>query len=679
MFVGNRIENSGDYVLTLIPQIWQVHRFCSINNIPQKLHRTVLQLLLTGLIFCSNPFSGLAQICPSNIDFESGTFANWTCYTGFVSAATGQNVINIIPSGPIFNRHTMYDISNTGERDQYGGFPVLCPNGSGHSIRLGNNSAGGEAEGISYEFTIPAGQNIYSLIYHYAVVFQDPNHFIYQQPRMEIEITNVTDNTVIGCSSFTFIPYGSLLPGFYLSPSPPDSTPIWCKDWSAVSINLDNMAGKTIRLFFKTADCTFVRHFGYAYIDVNSECSSEFTGANYCPDDTAINVIAPYGYQNYTWYNSTFTQILGTSQILHLSPPPPPGVTIAVEVIPYNGYGCLDTLYANLIDTLTVQANAGLDTFSCAGNPVPIGSNAKPGLVYSWSPTSGLSNPTASNPLASPANTTTYILSVRHDGGGCLSMDTVVVRASTVDNTLQLIGSSGYCSDSGDSSILRVNPADSIQWFKNGIAIPGANRTEYRVYQSGTYSAMLYNAEGCGVATADQPILIERPKPGITYPVQYALINSPINLEARQFGTSILWDPAISLNDPTIYNPIFKGPEDQLYRIRIETAAGCVTIDTQFVKTIDKIRIYVPTAFTPNNDGKNDFLHPILIGIKQINYFRIYNRWGQLLYESKKDQPGWDGKLKGIEQSTQVVVWLIEGVGLDGKIYRLKGTSALVR
>ena len=59
------------------------------------------------------------------------------------------------------------------------------------------------------------------------------------------------------------------------------------------------MAGKTIRLFFKTADCTFRRHFGYAYIDVNTECSSEFTGATYCPDDTAVTVTAPYGYQNY--------------------------------------------------------------------------------------------------------------------------------------------------------------------------------------------------------------------------------------------------------------------------------------------------------------------------------------------------------------------------------------------
>ncbi len=78
--------------------------------------------------------------------------------------------------------------ANSGGVDPYGGFPVNCPNGSGYSIRLGNNSGGGQAEGISYEFTIPANENSYSLIYHYAVVFQAPNHRENEQPRMEIEV-----------------------------------------------------------------------------------------------------------------------------------------------------------------------------------------------------------------------------------------------------------------------------------------------------------------------------------------------------------------------------------------------------------------------------------------------------------------------------------------------------------
>jgi len=639
-----------------------------------------IQLLLAGLVLAPGYLSLYAQNCPANIDFETGTFNGWTCYTGTPEAVNGVNIISLsLPSGPVPGRHTMYSSNPGDELDEYGGFPKNCPNGSGHSIRLGNNLAGTQAEGISYEFTIPANQNIYSLIYHYAVVFQDPNHEIFQQPRLEIEITNVTDNRIIHCSSFTFIPYGSLLPGFFVSPFSSGDTPVWCKDWSAVSINLDGNAGKKIRLFFKTADCTFRRHFGYAYIDVNSECSSEFVGDAYCPDDTAVNVTAPYGYQNYTWYNSTFARVLGHAQTITFKPPPAPGTVYAVELVPYNGYGCLDTLYARLADTLVINANAGSDILSCNYSPVPIGVISKPGLVYSWSPVQGLSNPNIANPLAAPEITTSYILTTNHDGGGCVDTDTVLVRVSIIDSSLQLSGSASFCTDSDDSAILRVRPTDSIQWFRDDRIISGANRTEYRVTQTGEYHALLFNSDGCNISTIKQKIIIDDPRPGINYPVQYAIIDVPFELDARQFGDSVLWSPGTWLNTQTSYTPLFTGPSEQLYTILIKTNSGCVTVDTQLVKTVKNAEIYVPTAFTPNNDGLNDLLRPIIRGVKEIKYFRIFNRWGQLLFETKTNQRGWDGTINGIPQRGQVVVWMIEGLGADGIIYRQKGTSVLVR
>ena len=645
----------------------------------RRCFRFVSKFLLGFSFSCLWCFITKAQNCPPNIDFETGTFSGWTCYIGYTAAVNGENVITLNPSAPTQNRHTMY-AANSALVDPYGGFPVNCPNGSGYSIRLGNDLPGTEAEGISYEFTIPLGKDVYSLIYHYAVVFQDPNHEQYQQPRMEIEITNVTDNKTIDCSSFTFIPYGSILPGFFESPNPGSSTPVWCKDWSAVSINLNGNAGKKIRLSFKTADCTFRRHFGYAYIDVNSECSDEFVGATYCSDDTAVNVTAPYGYQGYTWYNSNFSQVIGNQQTLHFPSPPNAGTTIAVKVIPYNGYGCEDTLYARLIDTLTVTANAGRDTFSCNHEPVTIGANAKPGLVYSWSPAAGLSNANVSNPVARPDVTTTYVVTTRHDGGGCVDRDTVIVRAAVIDSSLQILGDTLYCVDSGDSTILRVQPTDSIQWFRDGIAINGAHATQYKVTKSGTYYALLFNKTGgCIIATKQQEVVIDVPKPGITYPIQYAVIDLPIELKARQFGVSALWTPAKNLDNPASYTPIFQASLDQSYTIEIETISGCVTVDTQLVKIVPHVDLYVPTAFTPNNDGLNDFLRPTLMGVKELRYFRIYNRWGQLLFDSKTERPGWNGMFNGMAQPTQVVVWIAEGLGVDGRIYTKKGTSTLVR
>jgi gliding motility-associated-like protein len=89
--------------------------------------------------------------------------------------------------------------------------------------------------------------------------------------------------------------------------------------------------------------------------------------------------------------------------------------------------------------------------------------------------------------------------------------------------------------------------------------------------------------------------------------------------------------------------------------------------------------IYVPTAFTPNNDGLNDYFdftaNP---GIK-INYFRIYNRWGQLVYTNTQNKTGWDGTYKGISQPTGIYPWILQAINAHGKTIQLNGTVVLIR
>jgi gliding motility-associated-like protein len=431
-------------------------------------------------------------------------------------------------------------------------------------------------------------------------------------------------------------------------------------------------------LFFKTADCTFRRHFGYAYIDVNSECSDEFVGASYCPDDTAVNVVGPYGYQSYTWRNS-IGQLLGSNQTIHLAPPPPPGTTLSLEIVPYSGYGCNDTLYAKMIDTLKVFARAGPDQLSCNKDPVQLGTLPKANFVYNWSPAIGLSDANISNPLATPDITTKYVLTSRSLGGGCRTTDTVVITASSISNKMNLIGKDVFCVGFGDSAVLKVDPSDSIQWFKDNLPIKGAVFDSYKVTQSGSYYAVLISAEGCVLNTQKQPIFIDKARPGITYPVEYAVINLPYRLAARSFGSNVLWSPGIYLDDATNVSPVFKGAVEELYTIDIKTNTGCVTVDTQLVKVIKGVDIYVPTAFTPNGDGLNELLRPTLMGVKELQYFKVYNRWGQLVFETKTKREGWNGRINGAPQTTQAVVWELQAIGVDGKTYTQRGTSVLVR
>jgi gliding motility-associated-like protein len=87
----------------------------------------------------------------------------------------------------------------------------------------------------------------------------------------------------------------------------------------------------------------------------------------------------------------------------------------------------------------------------------------------------------------------------------------------------------------------------------------------------------------------------------------------------------------------------------------------------------------VPNAFTPNNDGLNDQLLPFMIGIKELKYFKIFNRWGELVFESHDTKKGWDGKYKGIPVQTHTLVWMLEGIGVDNKTYKAKGSTILMR
>jgi gliding motility-associated-like protein len=91
------------------------------------------------------------------------------------------------------------------------------------------------------------------------------------------------------------------------------------------------------------------------------------------------------------------------------------------------------------------------------------------------------------------------------------------------------------------------------------------------------------------------------------------------------------------------------------------------------------VTLDVPTAFTPNGDGLNDFIFPDGWGLKRLVYFRIYNRWGQQLYEGKDLKPGWDGTYMGVPQNSETYAYQVEAETLLGTILSKSGTFKLLR
>ncbi|MBO9202947.1 MULTISPECIES: T9SS type B sorting domain-containing protein [Niastella] len=164
----------------------------------------------------------------------------------------------------------------------------------------------------------------------------------------------------------------------------------------------------------------------------------------------------------------------------------------------------------------------------------------------------------------------------------------------------------------------------------------------------------------------------------INQPLQFnATVNDP---NANRWS----WNPPTGLNFVSIPNPIGMynetAPAAITYVVKAETAAGCNGTDTITVKIFKTgADIFMPSGFTPNGDGHNDVIRPIMAGIKQLIYFRVYNRWGQLVFSTSEVNKGWDGNLGGSQQSSQNFVYMVQAIDYTGKTIVKRGSFVLVR
>jgi gliding motility-associated-like protein len=105
-------------------------------------------------------------------------------------------------------------------------------------------------------------------------------------------------------------------------------------------------------------------------------------------------------------------------------------------------------------------------------------------------------------------------------------------------------------------------------------------------------------------------------------------------------------------------------------------------VDTLLIKMRDPnpvSDIYVPKAWSPNGDGHNDRIYPLCINIVELKFFRVFNRWGQLMFETSIIDYGWDGIYNGQPQVSDVYTWTLDATGIDGVRYRRAGNVWLAR
>ena len=158
-----------------------------------------------------------------------------------------------------------------------------------------------------------------------------------------------------------------------------------------------------------------------------------------------------------------------------------------------------------------------------------------------------------------------------------------------------------------------------------------------------------------------------------------ALLNTPHQLYGSGSGTQFLWTPSSFLNFSTIQNPIATLSTDTKFYLTVTNDDGCKGYDTLLVNVLNVPGFYIPKAFTPNGDGLNDVLKPVPIGIIKMNYFRVFNRKGQMVFETTTLGAGWDGTYKGQKQDTETYVYMISGVLQTGEVRVSKGNVLLMR
>ncbi len=404
-----------------------------------------------------------------------------------------------------------------------------------------------------------------------------------------------------------------------------------------------------------------------------SPATISFADSSYTTDSTFIN-----GW----WWN------LGNSSTSILQNPIAPyntGGDITVNLVAKNEKGCFsDTLIKVITLQAKPQAKFGYSKPLCEGRHIQFAdsSSIASGTIKSWQwivdNTVASSEQNPALPISSGNHTVQLIVT---NETGCADNTAAVVIFVDPKPAIKLLVS-GTCKD----SVVTFSPVDlsggsvqSWQWNFGDSSITKVNDTQYIYSNAGRYHIQLSAITNNGCSNIiDSSITIYGSNASAGADTIIASASQPIYLQATG-GDNYEWSPAEGLSSNNIDNPIAVNSEDRIYHLRAYTPAGCDTYDQVLIHIFDGPEIYVPGAFTPNGDTRNDILKAIPVGISRFNYFTVYNRFGHVVFSTRDYRIGWDGYFKGKPQNTGAYIWIAAAVTFRGTDLLRKGTVLLLK
>ncbi len=354
--------------------------------------------------------------------------------------------------------------------------------------------------------------------------------------------------------------------------------------------------------------------------------------------------------------------------------------------------GCKDTvdvpLTIPLNDTMRLSLEQSINV--CEGSSAtlyPVVNDNIPGNAFAWhwgsvNAASTIANDSVKNAVVSPVDTSVYFLHA--SWGLCHRFDTITAnllykpRVKVGNDTIICFGNTALL----NGRLLYASGPVNFNWhppnFVNNIYLPV---TFANPATAGThlYALMVQDNYGCNFFSADTLLVTVLPR----VPVFAGNDSIAVLGEAHQLlgsgGLQYTWAPADVLNNAAAQNPIAVLYNDTRFTLRVMDIAGCTAMDTVLIKVLKGPAYYVPTAFSPNADGRNDIFRPIPAGISSTKRFSVYNRYGTMVFETSQWLKGWDGRYKGQIQPPGAYIWFLNGMDKNGKIIQKKGTVILIK
>ncbi|MGG9961641.1 PKD domain-containing protein [Ferruginibacter sp. SUN106] len=412
-----------------------------------------------------------------------------------------------------------------------------------------------------------------------------------------------------------------------------------------------------------------------AYFKFNTICQgtiTTFTDSSYTSDGTPVN-------QWWWGLGNSGTSILQNSSGIY----PIPG-NDTIKLVVHNSKGCAsDTLKQPVVINNKPIANFGYSTPVCNGLPVSFSDSSKTttGAISKWSWVyAGTEFSTQQNTthIFTPGLQTVKLVAT--NSLGCVS-DTAFKTFLVNPSPSVSINFKDACKNALVDFTAVDNSATVTQWkwvFGDGGTALTQN-AQHAYSANGTYKVKLYAtaANGCYSDSLTKDIVIYSTNVFAGNDT-IAAAGQPVQLNATG-GLSYSWTPATPLNNPNIANPVAILNATQTFTVRAFTPEGCESFDDVTVNIYKGPDIYLPTAFTPNGDGRNDLFRGIPVGIKQFNYLRVFNRWGQLIFATSDYNRGWDGSWQGQQQPAGVYVITANGIDFRGNEIDKRQTVMLIR